>query len=96
MPFLRYSSPSQGVVFVELGGRPVTVGRSKDCQLVLEDESASRRHCEVRYSQGSFYLHDLGSKNGTYVNGRQVKMHALKDRDLISVANSQFTYQDRM
>lgn len=93
MPFLRYSSPSTGVKYVPLEREVVTIGRGKECDLVLEDTVASRKHCQVRRWAGSFLLEDLKSKNGTYVNGNKVASHTLKDGDLISVGESQLVFK---
>jgi hypothetical protein len=50
----------------------VVVGRSRDCGCVLRDTSVSRRHALLRHVDGSWWLRDLGSTNGTYVNGSLV------------------------
>jgi hypothetical protein len=48
---------------------PVTLGRSRDCDCVLAEPSVSRRHAELRREGGRWLLRDLGSRNGTRVNG---------------------------
>jgi FHA domain/Domain of unknown function (DUF1707) len=48
---------------------PVTLGRSRTCDCVLADPSVSRRHAELRRDAGRWLLRDLGSRNGTRVNG---------------------------
>jgi hypothetical protein len=53
------------------GGRLV-LGRSPSCQLVFADDTVSRRHAELRLVEGRWMLRDLGSSNGTWVNGRRV------------------------
>jgi pSer/pThr/pTyr-binding forkhead associated (FHA) protein len=96
MPWLRYQSPTRGVLWIELGGKPATIGRSPECTLKLDDESASRKHCEVRYAKGAFFAHDLGSKNGTWVNGVSIKAdQPLKEGDLISVSASMITFCEK-
>jgi pSer/pThr/pTyr-binding forkhead associated (FHA) protein len=95
MPYLRYQHPQQGVLWVDLGGRAATIGRSSECSLPIVDENASRKHAEVRYSQGNFYVWDLDSKNGTFVNGSKVKSHKLLDGDLITIGNSTIKFLDR-
>ena len=54
-----------------VAGRLV-LGRSPSCQLVLGDDTVSRRHAELRIVDGIWMLRDLGSSNGTWVNGRRV------------------------
>jgi FHA domain/DUF1707 SHOCT-like domain len=50
----------------------VMLGRSSACQLVFSDDTVSRRHAELHVEEGRWMLRDLGSSNGTYVNGRRV------------------------
>ncbi len=53
-------------------GSIVTLGRSRECDCVLTDPTVSRRHASVRYRDGGWWLRDLGSFNGTYINGCRV------------------------
>ena len=55
-----------------VGDRGVTVGRSRQCEIVVEDPNVSRRHAELRPRGGSWVFTDLGSTNGSRVNGRPV------------------------
>jgi pSer/pThr/pTyr-binding forkhead associated (FHA) protein len=50
-------------------GRCVVLGRSRECDCVLAEPSVSRRHAELRRAGGRWLLRDLGSRNGTRVNG---------------------------
>ena len=94
MPFLKYVSPTRGEVWLEIGGKPVTIGRSASCALTVDDDSASRRHCEVRYAKGKFFVVDLKSKNGTKLNGMTVKVEKeLAEGDLISLSNSSIEFR---
>jgi pSer/pThr/pTyr-binding forkhead associated (FHA) protein len=70
---------------VQLGDEPVTIGRSPDCDVVLRDGTVSKHHAEVRREGAGFLLVDLGSLNGTRVNGRGVKEHRLADGDQVAV-----------
>jgi pSer/pThr/pTyr-binding forkhead associated (FHA) protein len=54
---------------VSLADRPLVVGRSHDADLRLDDEGVSRTHCKVYVRDGLIYVEDLGSANGTLVNG---------------------------
>src|SRR5215470_2518683 len=54
--------------------RPVTIGRDADIELPLRDGSISRRHCKVeRLADGSYFVADLGSTNGTRLNGARIR-----------------------
>jgi FHA domain/Domain of unknown function (DUF1707) len=50
----------------------ITLGRSSSCQLVFDDDTVSRRHAALIVREGAWHIVDLGSSNGTYVNGRRV------------------------
>ncbi|GAA4107271.1 FHA domain-containing protein FhaB/FipA [Enteractinococcus coprophilus] len=57
---------------IQLGGQPLLIGRAQDAGLVLEDDYASGRHARL-FPQGSrWFLEDLGSTNGTFVQGNQL------------------------
>ena len=53
-------------------GQPLFIGRQADCQIVINDTNVSRRHAEIRAEAGHVVVRDLGSLNGTKVNGRGV------------------------
>ena len=63
-----------------------SIGRLPDCDLTIDDALASRRHAEIRPEPDGYRLVDLGSLNGTTVNGTKVKEHLLGDGDLIGIA----------
>jgi hypothetical protein len=60
-----------GLLEGAVGGR-LMLGRSSDCQLIFGDDTVSRCHAELRLVDGRWMLRDLGSSNGTWVNGRRV------------------------
>ena len=68
--------------------RRVKIGRQADNDLVVVDPGVSRHHAEVINESGTCTLHDLGSTNGTYVNGSVVTEHALRDGDRISLGST--------
>ncbi|MDE3136301.1 MAG: FHA domain-containing protein, partial [Acidobacteriota bacterium] len=53
---------------VELGASPFKIGRQADCDLVLRDGRISRQHAQIVEESGQFFLEDLGSRHGTFVN----------------------------
>ena len=57
---------------VPLGDRPVTIGRMDDCTVPLNDQNVSRRHAEIHPGRGTYVVNDLGSTNGTMVNGTRI------------------------
>lgn len=68
--------------------RRIRIGRQSDNDLVVTDPGISRHHAEVINERGTCTLHDLGSTNGTYVNGSVVTEHALRDGDRISLGST--------
>ena len=58
---------------IELTGEPLSIGRSREADIPLLDDKVSRVHCGIRLSEGEFYLKDLKSRNGTFVNGQRVE-----------------------
>ncbi len=63
------------------------IGRSADCDIVVPDRQVSRHHARLKRVQGSYWLEDLGSKNGTHLNGTRISQPVqLQDGDVIQVA----------
>ncbi|HRQ40783.1 MAG TPA: FHA domain-containing protein [Chloroflexota bacterium] len=63
------------------------IGRGADCQIVLPERQVSRHHIRITQENGRYILHDLGSKNGTHLNGRLFEGSTqLQDGDEISIA----------
>ncbi|MGD9570945.1 MAG: FhaA domain-containing protein [Thermoleophilia bacterium] len=78
-----------GTTRTRLTKRVSTMGRSRDCDVVVPDPNASRTHAEIRHIGLDYYLVDMGSTNGTEVNGQIVKRHALADGDVIVVGTTE-------
>lgn len=68
------------------------LGRHGECDVVLPDATVSRRHTEIRRGDVDVVLSDLGSLNGSYVNGQPVETAVLTDGDDISVGVFRFTF----
>jgi hypothetical protein len=90
-------------VLLAVGGRRllvapdgVTVGRSRDCDIALEDSGISRRHAEVRPTPDGWTVEDLGSTNGVLVNGRATRgPHLLEAGDLIELGSTEIVFEVR-
>jgi hypothetical protein len=90
--------PEAGVVLPDgtrfnIGEDPVIVGRGADCTLLLADPTVSKRHLELRRKGGEVTLLDLGSTNGTRVNGVAVRERILADGDEISLGATVLRYE---
>ncbi len=79
--------PLDGGPPVEIGKEMTLVGRQEDCDLRLDHKSVSKMHCVIVKTDGLLLLRDLGSTNGTRVNGTRVRRAALLPNDKLSVAN---------
>ena len=66
------SQGNQAGLSAELAGGVIMIGRGADCQLILDDDYVSTRHARVVSSPNGIYVEDLGSTNGTYVNGQRI------------------------
>ena len=83
----------------KIEGPESVVGRARSAQLRLNDDGISRRHCRVLSIGGRVTIEDLGSANGTIVNGEMIHHQELKEGDKIRLgANTmlKFTYQDKL
>ncbi len=72
--------------------RPLTIGRGDEGEVRIFDETSSRRHACVRPEGKAFLLEDLGSSNGTFLNGAKVERETLKDGDEILVGSTRFQF----
>jgi pSer/pThr/pTyr-binding forkhead associated (FHA) protein len=67
------SGPEKSLVEMNLQRRDsVVIGRGTECDVVIQDLKASRRHCQLTRNESGFMLEDLGSRNGTIVNGVKI------------------------
>jgi len=78
---------------VQIGTEPLVIGRLPECGVVLADSNVSRRHAELRRSGDSVTLTDLGSTNGTRVNGAPVRERILASGDEVSVGSTRLIFE---
>src|SRR5579883_604355 len=81
---------------VELAGVPrATVGRGRASTVVIADTAASREHCAVERDGAEFWLVDLGSRNGTFVNGQRVQDRVrLRAGDRVAIGAARIAFED--
>ena len=83
----------------KVDGPETIIGRAMNVNVRLNDDGISRRHCRVLQIGGQVIIEDLGSANGTLVNGDNVQHHVLKEGDKIRLGATtmlKFTYQDKL
>lgn len=92
---LELLGPADRVVrTVPLNGIPITIGRRSGNDLALVDIEVSREHARIEYVAPRYFVNDLGSTNGTRVNGRSVGgPHALRDGDVIELGRQRLRFR---
>ncbi len=75
-----------------VGGERMTIGRSPDAEVFLDDVTVSRNHALLVRRRDGLYIDDLGSLNGTYVNRRRIESHRLQNGDELQVGKYKLTY----
>ena len=81
MAKLQIFLPDGTQISHDLQDEKITIGRLADNALQIDDGSVSSRHAEIESEVGAYHLHDLGSTNGTFVNGEQVTDAVLRHGD---------------
>ena len=86
---LRFiSGKYQGGEFPLGDTKEIVVGRSSDLDMVLVEDMVSRRHARIACSDQQIVIEDLGSTNGTFVNGEKIKRATLKEGDRVLIGTS--------
>src|SRR5215211_1859369 len=85
--------PVDGGAAIDVTKDLMLVGRKEDCDLQLDHKSVSKQHCVIVKTDGLLLLRDLGSTNGTRVNGQRVRRAALLPNDQLTIAHFKFRVQ---
>src|SRR5881628_3421676 len=85
--------PLEGGTPIEIVKDLTVVGRKEDCDLRLDHKSVSKMHCVIVKTDGLLLLRDLGSTNGTRVNGQRIRRAALLPNDQLTIAHFKFRIQ---
>ena len=91
---IRSGGGRSGETFAIEGDR-LSIGRSPDAEVFLDDVTVSRNHALLVRRRDGLYIDDLGSLNGTYVNRRRIESHELVDGDELQIGKYKLTYLDR-
>jgi Protein of unknown function (DUF3662)/FHA domain len=90
--FLMVSTRGSAPVHFDLGGALIGIGRASDNDVIVDDPMVSRHHCQLKLQHGAYGFTDLGSRNGSTVNGQRVSQVALGPGDLIRVGDTEIEF----
>ena len=76
-------------------GERTTIGRSPDCEIFLDDVTVSRKHAVLTRRDNGFFIEDLGSLNGTFLNRHRIESGQLNDGDELQIGKYRLTFVER-
>lgn len=79
----------------ELGSDVVLIGRADDAQIVFDHVSVSRHHAQIVFKNEQYYLEDLNSTNGVFINGVRVASSVLRNNDQIDIGKVRISYTEK-
>src|SRR5258708_16785721 len=89
MASLRFLAGALANQEIELTADAMTVGRGSSCQIQVTDAGVSSKHAKIYCENNQFYVMDLGSTNGTFVNDADIDRHPLQDGDVVKFGNTE-------
>ena len=92
MPKLQLIEDNKTVSSFDLSDGEIMIGRDDQCEIPLDDEAISRQHVRIFTLMGDAFLEDMGSSNGTYVNGQLSRKCALNDGDVIQIGKKELRF----
>ncbi|WP_366180709.1 DUF3662 and FHA domain-containing protein [Actinomyces timonensis] len=92
-------SPTQPILDIDgqrylLTGQVTVIGRGSEADIIVDDSGVSRRHLEIRLTQGHAIATDLGSTNGTFVEGHRVDAATLLDGNTLTIGRTRIMFWD--
>ncbi|MBA3717966.1 MAG: FHA domain-containing protein [Actinobacteria bacterium] len=76
-------------------GEKTAIGRSPECEIFLDDVTVSRQHAVIVERDGSFFIQDEGSLNGTFLNRRRIEKAEIEDGDELQIGKYRLTFLNR-
>ncbi len=95
MPRLEIIEKDDHLGWVQLTQKTSTIGRDPSCQIVVQDEQASRRHAEIVERDDGWWIKDLGSTNGTIVNDNTIDYVQIRHGDAIRIGNHRLVFHEK-
>jgi hypothetical protein len=90
-PYLEITGGEKDRV-IELGEKELIIGRGAKCGIRLSPKTVSRQHATLSLRNGEYHIEDLGSANGTYINGKKVTKHVLKSNDKLDIGGVKMVF----
>ncbi|GIV97465.1 MAG: hypothetical protein KatS3mg057_2122 [Herpetosiphonaceae bacterium] len=84
----------QGEHMIPLESTQVTLGRALNNEIILEDSRVSRHHAQIHYKARRFWVTDLGSTNGTFINGEPIMEQPLRSGDVLSLGGLELLFRE--
>jgi pSer/pThr/pTyr-binding forkhead associated (FHA) protein len=89
------NGPDRGTIF-EIKKEIVTLGRAKNSRIVIHDEKVSKEHCVIEKRKTGYFITDLSSRNGTFLNNKIIKAEAkLYSGDIIKVGSTILVFESK-
>jgi len=95
MMLLKYGLPDGTQKEFELSEKSITIGRGADVDIPIPDTLASRVHCGISFWDEAYFLRDFKSRNGTFLNNKQVEVARLSPGDRIRVGDTILTVESQ-
>ena len=96
MPTIRIKTGANAGQVFEVGEAPLIVGRDDRAEIQVLDQGISRRHAEVFRMGEMYFIRDLDSRNGTFVNEERVKEELLRDGDEVRIGSTILVFDDHV
>src|SRR5688500_13809885 len=94
MPQVRVKSGTNAGSTFEVGEAPLLIGRDDGAEIQVLDQGVSRRHAEIFRMGEMFFIRDLDSRNGTFVNEERIKEELLRDGDEVRIGSTVMAFED--
>jgi len=92
--YLETSHPGLETTRVDLAEKDTLIGRVSQCRVQLQFDNTSRLHARITYRDEEYYIEDLESTNGTFVNGVQVQKCVLRSNDQIQIGDAKILFME--
>jgi pSer/pThr/pTyr-binding forkhead associated (FHA) protein len=96
MPYIHHQLNGASVGYYELSNETLTIGRSADNHLVVDDATVSGHHAVIEATAQGFRIRDLNSTNGVWVNGQRVPEAPLRVEDSIRIGTHELQYAEQI